>query len=158
MCFLFTMSVCFVHSIIQDSKNYSAFIFLIFIFAYKFVVLQKTVPSQLFSGAIPWRVTSRELSLEWVNLKDTNLPFGSVSTSHAFKTQMKQKKHAFLLYDSPGEKDGTQSTISCMVYLIMVDMTFSLNSDDFFWFRQSSGARSCFRGSLVASTQSYIMF
>ena len=39
---------------------------------------------------------------------------------------MKQKKHSFCVTISRREKDGVQSIISCMVYLIMVDMSFSL--------------------------------
>ena len=61
---------------------------------------------------MPWRGTSRELSLEGVTLKDTNLLSWSVPTSDIFKTQMKQKKHSFRVSISRREKDGTQSTIS----------------------------------------------
>ena len=50
-------------------------------------------------------------------------PFSiSVNLSDSFKTQMKQKKHSFCMIIS-------QSVISCMVYLIMVDMSF--NTYDF---------------------------
>ena len=83
-----------------------------FYFAYNFVVLQQSAPRQLFSGAISWRGTSRELSLKGVTLKDTNLHFVSVSTSDTFKTQMKQKKHSFRVTIARREKDGTQSIIS----------------------------------------------
>ena len=39
---------------------------------------------------------------------------------------MKHKKHFFCLAISRREKDGAQSIIPCMVYLIMVDISFSL--------------------------------
>ena len=59
------------------------------------------------------------------NLKGQKPPFWiSVNLSDTFKTQMKQKKHSFCMSISRREKDGTQSIISCMVYLIMVDMSF----------------------------------
>ena len=47
------------------------------------------------------------------------------------QTQMKQKKHSFSVTISRSEKDGAQSIISCMVYLIMVDSSFSQITDDF---------------------------
>ena len=80
-----------------------------FYFTYNFVVLQKAPASQLFSGAIPWRAIDRELSLQVVTLKDTNLLSGPVSTSDTFKTQMKHKKHSFCLDISRREEDGAQS-------------------------------------------------
>ena len=61
------------------------------------------------------------------NLKGHKLPFWiSISLSDTFKIQMKHKKHSFCIpFISRREKDGAQSIISCMVYLIMVDMSFS---------------------------------
>ena len=38
---------------------------------------------------------------------------------------MKLKKHFFFMAISRKEKDGAQSIISCMLYLIMVVMSFS---------------------------------
>ena len=52
-------------------------------------------PVQLFPGAIPWGAwRQRTLLLEGVNLKDTSLPFGLMST---FRSQMKQDEHPYVL-------------------------------------------------------------
>ena len=65
---------------------------------------KKVPPSQLFSGAIPWRGTNRELSLEVVTLKDTNLPFGSVSTSVTPSRLRWSRKSIPFVWLSPGDK------------------------------------------------------
>ena len=98
-----------------------------FYVAYNFVVLQKSAPQP----AVLWCYT----------LNGHIPPFwNSVNLSDTFKTQMKQKNHSFCMTISRRGQDGAKSIISCMVYLIMVDMSFSENTDDFFWFRQNSGA------------------
>ena len=57
----------------------------------------------------------------------------SVNLSDTFKTHMKQDKQSFCVTISRREKDGTQPMISYMMYLIMVDMGFSLVSAKFKW-------------------------
>ena len=93
-CFIFTIPVYFIHSTIKVLSYYFVFIYLIFIF-------QRNAPYP----TVPWCYTlkwhkHRTLWLEGVNVKDTNLPCGSVST---FKSQMKQGKHPFV-WLSPREK------------------------------------------------------
>ena len=56
------------------------------------------------SGAILWRGTNRELSLEVVTLKDTNLSFGSVSTSVTPSRPRWSRKSIPFVWVSPGEK------------------------------------------------------
>ena len=87
--------------------------------------IKKAPPSQLFSGAIQKGYKKRTL-IGGSNLKGHKPPFWiSVNLSDTFKTQMKQKNHSFCVTITRREKDGAQSIISCMVYLIMVDMSFS---------------------------------
>ena len=69
------------------------------------MVLQKKFPpSQLFSGAIPWRGTSRKLSLDIVTVKNTNLPSVSVSTSVTASRLRWSRKSISFVWLSPGEK------------------------------------------------------
>ena len=161
-----THKVCFIFTILSNLSivqfktpiNFFFFHFSHFHFAYNFVVLQKVPPSQLFSGAIPLSGTNRTI-IRGSNLKRHKPPFWiSVNLRDTFRTQKKQKKHSFCVAISRREKDGAQSIIPCMVCLIMVDMSFSENTDDFFWILQNLGARSCLKGSLVAPTWSHIMF
>ena len=49
----------------------------------------------------------------------------SVNLSDTFKTLMKQDKQSFCVTISRRENDGAQPIISYMVYLIMVDLSFS---------------------------------
>ena len=65
---------------------------------------KKAPPCQLFSGAIPWRGTNRELSFKVVTLKDTNLLFGSVSTSVTPSRLRWSRKSIPFVWVSPGEK------------------------------------------------------
>ena len=57
-----------------------------------------------------------------VNLSDT-FKTQMKQKKHSFYMTMKQKKHSFCMTISRREKDGY--LISCMVYLIMVDMSLS---------------------------------
>ena len=97
-------------------------------------------PSQLFPGAISWRGIKTEnfvIRGSGVTLKDTNSPFWisvNLSVSDTFKSCMKQDKWSFCVTISRREKGGAQPILSCvylMVYLIMVDMSFSWNTDVF---------------------------
>ena len=101
MCFIFTIPVHFILSAIKVFKYCFFFISFIFIFHVLLQSFKETPPFQLLPGAIPWRVIKTEISIiKGVKLKNTNLPFGSVST---FKSQMKQEKHRFE-WLSPREK------------------------------------------------------
>ena len=69
--FIFTIPVHFIHSTIKVFKYYFVFISLVLVFH---IILQS-------------------FKIEGVNLKGTNLPFGSVSI---FMSQMKQEMHSFV--------------------------------------------------------------
>ena len=69
--------------------------------------------------------TQRTLSLEGVTLKDTNLPFESVSTSLTHQDPDEAGQAYFCVTISGREKVELQPIISYMMYLIMVDMSFS---------------------------------
>ena len=56
LCFIFTIPVHFIHSTIKVSQHYFVFTSLIFIFHIILQSFKETPPSQLLSGAIPWRV------------------------------------------------------------------------------------------------------
>ena len=61
---------------------YSWILQVLFCFPYNFVSFKEAPPSQLFPGAMPWRSINTDNSvIRGSNLKDTNLVFGSVSTS-----------------------------------------------------------------------------
>ena len=91
------------------------------------------------------------------NLKGHKPPsWMSVNLSDTFKAQMKQKKHSFCVTISRREKGWAQSIISLWgiwssLTWVSVKILMTL-----FWFLQNSGTRSCFRGSLMAPTWSYI--
>ena len=83
-------------------------------------------PSQLLSGVIPKGTQTENSIIRGSNLKEHKPPFWiSVNLSDTFKTQMKQKKYSLYVTISRREKGGAQSIISYVVYLIMVDMSFS---------------------------------
>ena len=78
-----------------------------FYFAYNFVVLQKSTP--LPYPAVIWCDTlkghkQRTLSLERVTLKDTNLPFRSVSNSVIPSKPRWRRKSIPFVGPSPGQK------------------------------------------------------
>ena len=54
--------------------------------------------------------------------------------SNIFKTHMKQDMQYFWVTISRREKDGAQPIILYMVYLIMVDMSFSWSNENYVWF------------------------
>ena len=113
LCFYFTIPAHFIHSTIKVFKYYFVLISLIFYFPYNFVPLQRNAPSP----AVPRCFTlkghkHRTLSLEGVNLKDTNPPFGSVST---FRSQMKQGKHPFVWEKHLLERKSWSPT-NCFLY------------------------------------------
>ena len=110
MCFISTIPVHFILSTIKVSKYYFVFISFISIFHIILYSFKEMPPSQQIPDAIPWRGTNTEISVireSGATLKDTNPPF---------------------VWLSRREKDGAQPIISymcLMVYLIMVDMSFS---------------------------------
>ena len=144
-----------------------------FYFAYNFVVLQKGAPSQLFSGAIPWRGTSRELSLEVVVLKDTNLLSGSVSTSVITSRPRWSSKSIPFVWISPGEKKMEPNQLflvwciwSWLIWVsVKILMTFfgfcktqvpDLASRDLWW--QQHGHISCCNSWKIREKSSLIQF
>ena len=133
-----------------------------FYFASSFLVVEKSAPPLQDSCSLvlyPEGAQTENSIIRGSNLKGHKPPFWiSVNLSDTFKTQMKQKKHSFCVAISRREKDGAQSITSCMVCLITADMSISENTDDFFWFLQNSGSRSCLKGSLMTPTWPYIMF
>ena len=98
-----------------------------FYFAYNFVVLPKSAP--LASCSLVLYRTGEQTKnsiIRGSNLKGHKPSFWIiVNLSDTFKTQMKQKKHSFCVAISRRENDGSQSIISCLVCLIMVDISFS---------------------------------
>ena len=125
-CFISTIPLHFIHSTIKVSNYYFVFICLIFIFDMVLQSFKETPSRTLFPGAMLGVQTQRILSLEGLTLKDTSLPFWSVSTLvTASKTQMKQGKQSFCVTISRRGKDGAQPFTSYVVYLIKVDMSFS---------------------------------
>ena len=71
----------------------------------------------------------RTLSLEGVTLKETNLSFGSVSTS-VIPQDSDEAEKEFLLCS--GEKKMGPNQLFLVWCLIMVEMSFSLNTNNFF--------------------------
>ena len=97
-----------------------------FYFAYNFVVLQKSASQPAVLWCYTLKGHKQRTLIRGSNLKGYKPLFWiSVNLSDTFKTQIKQKKHSFCMTLSRREKDGATSIISCMVYLIMVDMSFS---------------------------------
>ena len=98
-----------------------------FYFAYNFLVVQKSAPQASCSLVLYTKGAQTENSIiRGGTLKGHKPPFWiSDNLNDTFKTQMKQKKHSFCVVISTREKDGAQSIISCIVCLIMVDMSFS---------------------------------
>ena len=97
-----------------------------FCYAYNFVVLQKITPKPAVLWCYTMKWHKQRTRIRGDNLKRHKPPFWiSVNLSDTFKIQMKQKKHSFCMTISRRQKNGAQSIIYCMVYLIMVDMSFS---------------------------------
>ena len=71
----------------------------------------------------------RTLSLDGVTLKETNLSFGSVSTS-VIPQDSDEAEKAFLLCS--GEKKMGPNQLFLVWCLIMVEISFSLNTNNFF--------------------------
>ena len=96
--------------------------------------------SQLFSGAIPWQGTNRELSLEVVALKDTNLLFGSVSTSVTPSRLRWSRKSIPFVWLSPGEK--RVGPINCFLYSVF-DYSWYGSQLKYWWLFLVSANISC---------------
>ena len=98
------------------------------------VILQcfkKLIPIHLFPAVISKGNKEESSVIREGYLKGHKPPLCiGVKFSDTFKARMRQEKHPFCVI-SRREKDGAQSIISYMVYLIMVDISFRKNTDVF---------------------------